>query len=50
MRLPRALSALDYHTEGEPMRIVTGGVAALPGGTTLERSARFAEMHGARGG
>lgn len=45
MRFLRVLSALDYHTEGEPMRIITGGVPALPGGTMLERSARFAEHH-----
>jgi proline racemase len=45
MRFLRVLSTLDYHTEGEPMRIVTGGVPALPGATMLERSARFAAVH-----
>ncbi len=45
MRVLRMLSALDYHTEGEPMRIVTGGVPTLPGRTMLERSARFAAHH-----
>jgi len=43
----RMLPALDYHTEGEPMRIVTGGVPALPGATMLERSAAFAARHDA---
>lgn len=45
MRLRRVLSALDYHTEGEPMRIVQGGVPPLPGRTMLERSAAFAAEH-----
>lgn len=34
----RALDVVDYHTEGEPMRIVTGGVDPIPGATMLERS------------
>lgn len=38
MRFARMLSVLDYHTEGEPMRIVTGGVPPLPGTTMLEKS------------
>ncbi|HEY4632943.1 MAG TPA: proline racemase family protein, partial [Candidatus Limnocylindrales bacterium] len=29
--------ATDYHTAGEPFRIVTGGVPALEGRTVLER-------------
>ncbi len=45
MSFLRLLSALDYHTEGEPMRIVTSGVAPLPGRTMLERSAYFAAHH-----
>lgn len=47
MRFLRVLSALDYHTEGEPMRIVAGGVPTLPGRTMLERSAYFAAHHDA---
>jgi proline racemase len=47
MKFVRVLSALDYHTEGEPMRIVTGGVPTLPGRTMLERSAHFAAQHDA---
>jgi proline racemase len=37
MRL--AVSAVDYHTAGEPFRIVSGGVPALRGATILERRA-----------
>jgi len=45
MRFLRVVPALDYHTEGEPMRIVNGGVPTLAGRTMLERSARFAADH-----
>jgi proline racemase len=31
------LSAVDYHTAGEPFRIVTGGVETPRGATVLER-------------
>jgi proline racemase len=31
------ITAVDYHTGGEPFRIVTGGVEAPQGGTILER-------------
>jgi proline racemase len=31
------ITAVDYHTGGEPFRIVTGGVDAPQGGTILER-------------
>jgi proline racemase len=34
----RTLSVIDYHTEGEPMRIVVGGVDAVPGATLMARS------------
>lgn len=43
MKFLRLLSALDYHTEGEPMRIVTAGTSPPAGQTMLERSIRFAE-------
>ncbi len=36
-----AVKTTDYHTAGEPFRIVTGGVAPLEGGTILEKR-RFA--------
>jgi len=38
------VEAVDYHTGGEPFRIVTGGVAALEGRTILERR-RWALEH-----
>lgn len=41
----RTLSVVDYHTEGEPMRIVVGGVAPIPGETLMERSEHLA-AHG----
>jgi proline racemase len=37
----RLVEAIDYHTAGEPFRIVTGGVPPLEGRTILERR-RFA--------
>src|ERR1041384_8677813 len=37
-RVSRALEVLDYHTEGEPMRIVVGGLPAIPGASPMERS------------
>ncbi|WP_049564171.1 proline racemase family protein [Nonomuraea sp. SBT364] len=33
------ISTVDYHTGGEPFRIVTGGVPGIPGATVLERRA-----------
>ena len=41
---PERVSVVDYHTGGEPFRIVTGGVPALEGATLLERR-RFAREH-----
>jgi len=38
------IETVDYHTGGEPFRIVTGGVAPLEGTTILERR-RFAREH-----
>jgi proline racemase len=35
----RDIRATDYHTAGEPFRIVTEGVPEIPGGTVLERRA-----------
>lgn len=37
MRQRLAVSAVDYHTAGEPFRIVPGGVSRLRGATVLER-------------
>jgi proline racemase len=46
MMADRALEVetVDYHTGGEPFRIVVGGVAPLEGSTILERR-RFAREH-----
>lgn len=38
MTFERVLSVLDYHTEGEPMRIVVGGAPPIPGASLLARS------------
>ena len=38
------VSTVDYHTAGEPFRIVSGGVPALRGKTILEKR-RFALEH-----
>ena len=34
---PLVVTATDYHTAGEPFRIVTGGVGPIPGATILEK-------------
>jgi proline racemase len=34
---PLVITAIDYHTAGEPFRIVTGGVGPIPGATMLEK-------------
>jgi proline racemase/trans-L-3-hydroxyproline dehydratase len=33
----RVITTVDYHTAGEPFRIVTGGVPEIPGATVLDR-------------
>jgi proline racemase len=38
MKFGRLLSVIDYHTEGEPMRIVVGGAPRLAGASQLARS------------
>jgi len=38
------IETVDYHTGGEPFRIVTGGVPEIAGGTVLERR-RYARDH-----
>jgi proline racemase len=40
----RVFAAIDSHTEGMPTRVVTGGVAPIPGATMLERKLHF-ERH-----
>jgi proline racemase len=41
---PLLITATDYHTAGEPFRIVTGGVPPIPGDTILEKR-RWAQEH-----
>jgi proline racemase/trans-L-3-hydroxyproline dehydratase len=36
------ITTLDYHTAGEPFRIVTGGIGPIPGATILEKR-RYAQ-------
>ncbi len=31
------ITTIDVHTEGEPFRVITGGVPGLPGDTTVAR-------------
>jgi proline racemase len=45
MRATRYFSAVDSHTEGMPTRVITGGVATLPGATMLERKLWFESNH-----
>ncbi|HZK51513.1 MAG TPA: proline racemase family protein [Actinomycetota bacterium] len=40
----RKVSTTDYHTGGEPFRIVSGGVKPLPGATILDKR-RYASEH-----
>ncbi|MBO2447399.1 proline racemase family protein [Actinomadura barringtoniae] len=44
MRSVRTITAVDSHTEGMPTRVVTGGVAPIPGATMAERR-RYAMEH-----
>jgi proline racemase len=41
VRAARTLSAVDSHTEGMPTRVITGGVAPIPGATMADRRAHF---------
>ncbi len=40
----RRITTLDAHAAGEPLRIVTGGIDPIPGGTILEKR-RYAREH-----
>ena len=44
MEFSAAYTTVETHTAGEPLRIVTGGVPPIPGGTILEKR-RWAEEH-----
>ena len=37
MKFKRLIAAVDSHTEGEPARVVIGGVPSVPGGTMVEK-------------
>ena len=39
------ITTLDTHAAGEPLRIVTGGLPALPGATILERRRAMREQY-----
>jgi proline racemase len=41
VRAQRAFAAVDSHTEGMPTRVITGGVAPIPGATMAERRLHF---------
>ncbi|MCP4686266.1 MAG: proline racemase family protein [bacterium] len=41
----KAISTLDAHTEGEPLRIITSGFPTLKGNTILERRADALQHH-----
>ncbi|GGM51348.1 proline racemase [Longimycelium tulufanense] len=44
MRAERYFSAVDSHTEGNPTRVITGGVGVIPGDTMAERRTHFIEQ------
>jgi proline racemase len=43
VRAIRTVAAVDSHTEGMPTRVITGGVAPIPGATMAERRVHFLE-------
>ncbi len=45
MRAARLIQAVDAHAEGEPGRVIVGGVLDVPGATMLDK-ARHLEAHG----
>ncbi|HEX6988512.1 MAG TPA: proline racemase family protein [Bacillota bacterium] len=45
MRFGRVVQAVDWHTAGEPLRLITSGLPPLTGSTMLERRRRLAEAH-----
>jgi trans-L-3-hydroxyproline dehydratase len=38
------ITAIDAHTAGEPLRVITGGLSPIPGATMLEKR-RYAQEH-----
>ena len=45
MRFSRMITAVDVHAEGEPGRVITGGVGPMPGDTVFAKMRHLAE-HG----
>src|SRR5690606_12605059 len=45
MRVGRVLQTVDWHTAGEPLRLITGGLPPLKGRTMLERREELAREH-----
>lgn len=45
MRASRMISAVDVHAEGEPGRVITGGMPHLPGKTVFEKMQFMAANH-----
>jgi len=43
MRAKRVFHAVDSHTEGMPTRVITGGVAEVPGATMMDKRLYFIE-------
>ncbi|UCH19853.1 MAG: proline racemase family protein [Deltaproteobacteria bacterium] len=41
MRFSRFISTVDTHTEGEPTRIITGGIKCIPGRTMVQKMEYF---------
>jgi len=41
MRFSRFISTVDTHTEGEPTRIITGGIQSVPGQTMVQKMEYF---------
>jgi proline racemase/trans-L-3-hydroxyproline dehydratase len=44
MNFTKIITAIDTHTEGNPERVVTGGIPPIPGKTMLEKS-KYARDH-----
>ena len=45
MRAARMITAVDVHAAGEPGRVITGGVPAIPGGSMFEKMMHLREHH-----
>lgn len=45
MEFSRTIDAVDAHTAGEPIRVITAGIPKIEGRTMLEKTAYFAEHY-----